>query len=263
MKKILYLSLCAILIIGGFTACSDTNKNKNITEEESKIEINEAYDLYTKMLVAMAGVKSIDMDIIELHDILIDSEEPSSGSAIGNIKKSVNRETGGIDIATLFTVSVDDNTIITNAIGYYTDGIYYSETNGLKQCYKNSYEEIPFVTHADLLEFPESAVKEFTVSDHEGGKKVEMRLEGSSVISIVEKNQDAKEYNTSDVVCEFIIDKDNMLKFHRVIFEESIVDDYSKSMRIKRDISITVNSYNDVEVELPYNLDEYEYINAG
>jgi len=250
MKRILYFSLCAILIIGSLTACSETDKN-------IEDELN-AYDLYIKMLAGMADVKSIDMEISALNDVFTDSEE-YSGYSTGNIKKAANSETGGNDIVINFKISLN-NAVISSTAAYYTNGVYYTELSGVKQSFNDPEEKLPFLSHADLLEFPESAVKEFTVSNHNGGKKVEMTLDGNSVISIIEKNQDAEDYNLSDVVCEFIIDENNMLKFHRVISEENmtlVYDDNIDSMKIKKDVSITVNSYNDVKIELPSDLDEY------
>jgi len=241
MKKILclfLLFLCAILIIGSLTACSDKD---------------DAYDLYTKMLAVMADVESIDMEITALSETSIDNDK-SSGSATGNIKKAVNSETGGNDYAIKFDFGLGDGAISTTT-SYFTNGVYYTETAGLKQSYNMSDKDAPFLPHADLLEFPGSAVKEFTVSKHNGGKKVEMTLDGNSVTSITEKNQSAEDYILSDVVCEFIIDKNNMLLFHRIISEERI-----EHMIINKDVSITVNSYNDVKIELPSDLDEYMYM---
>jgi len=271
MKKILYLLLCVILITGSFTACSDTDQN--ITEESTtqiEIEINEinkineAYDLYTKMLAVMADVKSIDMEISALIDTFTDSEE-YSGLSTGNIKKAVNIETGGNDYAINFTMSLND-AVLSVMTAYYTDGISYLETAEMKQCFKESSEKLAFLPNSDLLEFPENAVKEFTVSEHNGGKKVEMILYGDSVTSIIEKNKDEESYILKDVVCEFIVDKNNMLEFHRLIYEESIIFEYEDNidrMKINRDISVTVNSYNDVKVELPSDLDEYIYMDFG
>ena len=255
MKKILYLSLCAVLIIGSLTACAEES---NMAPQ---IEINEAYDLYKKMLEVMAEAKSIDMEISALNDVFTDNGESSSGYSNGNIKKADNGETGGTDIEFNFSLATDGVSI--SSIGYYTNGILYSETAGIKQSHKQSDEKLlPFISHADLLEFPESAVKAFTVNDDNGDKKVEMTLDGNSVTSIIEKNQSAEDYNLSDVACEFIVGKDNMLKYHRIIYEENmalVIEDVSR-MKIKKDVSITVNSYNDVTIEPPSDLDEYEYI---
>jgi putative cell wall-binding protein len=246
MKKILCLLLCAILIISNLTACSDT--------EENIVEESNAYELYTKMLAVMAEVKSIDMEIAALNDVFIDDDE-SNGAASGNIKKAANRQTGGNDVAINFSIGINEDIVSTAEI-YYTDGIlYYTDASGLKMSSYTPYEQVPFLSHADLLEFPESAVKEFNISNHNGGKKVEMTLDGNSVASILEKNQDAENYNLSDVVCEFIIDENNMLLFHRIIYEENM-----DNMRVKRDISITVNSYNDVKIEPTSDLDEYTNI---
>jgi len=205
------------------------------------------------MLAVMADIESIDMEISALSGVFIGNDE-SSGSAAGNIKKASNSETGGIDVAIYYNAGIDG--ISTSSKIYYTDGVlYYTDASGVKHSSETFYEYIPYLSHSDLLEFSESAVKEFKISDHNGGKKIEMTLESNSVASITEKNQSAEDYNLGEIFCEFIVDENNMLVFHRITYEENI-----DNMRIKQDISITVNSYNDVKIEFPPDLDEYTYM---
>ena len=271
-----------LFICAGLLSCGEVHEEDNAetnaavieqADTPAQYEMNEAYYLYKKMTELMADIKSIDMEISALSDLSIDGEEAST-YADGNIKKVINSDTD-IEIYTDFEMYINGD-FITSMAAYYTGGIYYSSSSSefggdIKQSYKmEDIQHAAFMPHADLLDFPESAVKDYKISDYNGGKKIEMTLDGNNVTSLLEKEQGVDDLYISEVICEFIIDENNMLKFHRTIYEikmtlripdeNNVLIDSHYDM--KRDTSVTVNSYNDVVIDFPDDLDEYEYFEA-
>lgn len=248
MKRFTVIFIGAVLCVGLLAGCNSP-------------QTVDAYNLYMKMSQAMDNLKSIDMDMSILIDVN-SSEDAASISTNANMKKLINSKT---DIDILIIAETESNgTGIHSSTSYYTGGASYFEIAGKKYYEKLSAEDalhgLPYIYHSHFLEFPESAIKDFKISNQDGGKKVELTLDGNAVTSI-EKEQSFDDFKISDIVCEFIVDKDNILKSHHIIYEKSMkfteTEFAGMTQIIKTDVTLTVNSYNDVTIDFPSDLDEY------
>lgn len=250
MKKFTIFTLAILFIyLSLLTSCG---------ESQAK-----TYDLYIKMVENVANAKSIDMDVIGVFETVVNEDEANS-FANGNVKKIFHSDTD-IDIEVNFGIGVNGETV-TNTTSYYHDGLNYYNISGTKYKSEMSIDDalqyLPGISHTDLLEFPEEAIKSYKISNHDGGKKVELTLHGNAVTSLLKKNEGAEELIISDVICEFIIDKKNMLKSYRTIYEINLTIKTEEvyTSKVNYDITIKINSYNDVTINFPEDLDDYVMI---
>lgn len=251
MKKIIAIIICLTLFTVLFAGC-DSQQNK------------EAYDLYQSMNTAMKDVKSLDMDINVLMDIT------AAGSTISTVTegnmKQIMKSAADVDMAMNLVVSMMGTN--TPTIAYYTGGIYYFEVSGMKMKMPMSLEDaLQQSGGVETLNFPESAIKDCKITDVDDGKKIELTLDGKEITSltaqILETMQSFSaeltetDMNYGDIKCEVVIDKDNMMKSYRIACDVTMTV-LGESMGMKMDTSMTVNSYNDVTIEFPSDLDTYE-----
>jgi uncharacterized protein YktA (UPF0223 family) len=69
-----------------------------------------------------------------------------------------------------------------------------------------------------------------------------------------ELNEAVLTFNES--ICEVIIDKNNFMKSYKMINDVSVTSQAEEG-RLVTEININVNSYNDVTIEFPADLDTY------
>ena len=254
MKKITAILICSVLLVGLLSGCGATAGTSS----------KEAYDLYQNMSKAMADIKSLDMDMSAKVDITM------SGSTIntvttGNIKTVNNSDTDVNMAMNLTTSAMGTDTPI---LAYYTNGIFYMNTSGMKYKMPLSVEDAKKQAGiASTLEFPESAIKDCKVTDVDGGKKINLTLDGSAISSLANQaltsmqalspDVTASDLTISDVTCEAVIDtSNNMLKSYDMVCSISTTVQ-NNAIAMNMDTSMTINSYNDVTIDLPADLDTY------
>jgi predicted small secreted protein len=255
MKRLTAIFICLTIILGlGLLTGCNTPEGKD------------AYDLYLKMQDAMSGVKSLDMDMSAITELT------SAGSTMkmdisGNIKTVKNSDTD-FDMSMYLKSSMMGMDFDTTS--YYTGGALYSETMGMKsKMAMPSDEAMQQAGGVEILDFPETAIKDFKITNADGGKKIAFTLNGKDIKSVTDQaiesmqamnpfmSTDNLSIDISDVICEVVIDKNNMLKSYKMVYDIIAAAGGADEMGMKIDMSIDVNSYNDVTIELPSDLDSY------
>ncbi|MCL2775218.1 MAG: hypothetical protein FWD71_18000 [Oscillospiraceae bacterium] len=259
MKKFIAILICSVLLAGLLSGCGS-----------SVMTVKEAYDLYQNMQTAMADVKSMDMDISSTIDMTLsgDTADTATGPintvTTGNTKEVMNSATD-IDMAMNLTTTA--NGVDTPMMAYYTKGVFYFDTAGMKYKMPMSLEDVEKQGDSTTLNFPQSAIKDFTVTDVDGGKKIEFTLDGTAITDLLNQSLTAMQsispditaadLTMGDVTCEAVIDtSSNMLKSYRMACDmTAAVQGISVSMSM--DSTITINSFNDVTIDFPTDLDTY------
>lgn len=236
-----------------------------------------AYELYRQMMTVMNNVESIDMDISVTLDMIMDGEAVNTVST-GNIKQVIRSETDIDMVMNLDMVAEDMSMPMTM---YFTGGVLYMETVDvmgmtLRDRMAMSLEDAMNMAHGvEVLDFPENAIKDFSISNQGGGsRKIEFSLDGGALTALTEQAmvwigqlEDIGMYvedfsiEIGDVTCEIVISSSGMLQSYRMVAQIDInmtVDGENTSMSMNMDTSMTVNSYNDVTVTFPDDLDEWE-----
>ena len=275
MKKFTAIFICATFCLSFFAGCASSQEKT-------------AYDLYLNMQKALDNVKSIDMDMALAMEFTINTEptDYSSGenkmtyNINGNLKQ-VKTDSGDFDMAMEFerkdSYSTSGLNPHSNNIGfasYYTGGIYYEALTVLGQKGPGTkkpmtVEEVMRQIETDEikpLDFPETAIKESEITDlNDGSKKTEFILNGEFMTEqLLEKMRYAypspelknAALTFNDFICEIVIDKDNIMKSYKMICDVTVTA-HGEDGNMKMEISMTVNSYNDVIINFPADLDSY------
>lgn len=258
MKKFTAVLIVLVLCTGLLAGCGTADGK-------------EAYDLYQKMNKAMADASSLDMDISSIVDMTIDGEEVNTTTK-GNMKQ-VMHSASDFDIEINLTTTTMGMDV--PMIAYYTGGVYYFDTNGMKMKMPMSVDEaMQQAGGIKTLDFYEDAIKDFKITDADGGKKIEFTLDGKAIQSLTEKALASMQntmpgitaadlnMNIGDVTCEAVTDKDGMMKSYRMIYDMTMTVE-GQSLSMKTDTTMTMNSYNDVVINVPDDLDEYVEIDLG
>lgn len=264
MKKITAIIICLVFCCGFLTSCDEPD----------------AYELYTKMTEAMAGVKSLDMDMTATYDITIahdDAEDTQFNMSMTGNLKQVMKDGKDFDMQMNMNLDVPALTMNYDTAFYYTGGMSYQDISGNKIKMSLSVDEAMKQADFSILDFPKSAVKDFKITNNsDGSKKIEFTLIGEELDSFAEQltamtksmysdypalELPDTEMSFGDVICEFVIDKDNMLKSSKTIYDDK---NTVIGMEITRkvEMSITVKSYNNVTINFPDDLDSYEDISG-
>jgi len=243
----------------------------------------EAYDFYQKMMKSMADIKSIDMDIsIRRNTSLTSINESVIEGNIKKVIKSNNNIEMAMDLKRMAHLKSDTmgDTFLEEAKSYYTGGIYYEnyrlvggDWSRMKK--KMTVDEVMYrmgLENIEIFDFPENAIKKFTAAKMGGSDKlIKFTLDGGYVKEQISKLTESDRYyswndvrtgyfeidKNNDLICEAEIDKNNILKSYRIEYEVGTI--YEKEFYNKR-ISIIVNSYNDVKIHFPSDLDSYELV---
>ena len=253
-------------------------------------------DLYKIMDKLKNGLKAVDMNISasmeytvywEATDIEIEAgftglrESKTTEDVKGNLKQ-VRKNGTDVDMemnfsrGTLWTTrGLNSHGVHLDFVSYYTGGVYYENltfmggTSSTKKpmAYGDVWRQMGY---PEFVEYPESAIKECaTITDTDDGKKMEItvNVEGmpeeiqESILEYVRTIYPSPELNGAaltfnEFTCEVLVDSKNTMKSLRLMYDISFAS-AGEEGRLVRKIKITVNSYNDVTVNLPLDLDTY------
>jgi len=233
----------------------------------------EAYQLYRQMMAAMSGVESIDMDMSSAIDIDM-GWDAMTMVMHGNIRQVMRSETD-VDMAMNMT---------TNAMGmdmpmtmYFTGGVMYVEMEMFGEFVRYSMpmsleEALAQQGNISMLDFPENAIRSFDVSTRGGDTQIALTLDGSSVTELLDQAMEmlpalglpaiGTNMTIGDVTIEATMGADNMLQSYRMAADIAITSG-GETFSMSMDTTIIVNSYNDVTIIFPDNLDEFEEMDLG
>jgi hypothetical protein len=232
------------------------------------------------MMESMKNVESIDMDVSTAMDIDMSEILGMAMNTVvsGNIKQVIRSETD-IDMAAKLNMRMLGMTTPTTM--YFTGGVLYMEMEMLSEAIRYSmpasFEDAMSQVGTDeiILDFPEDAIKDFSIGDRDGGRKIEFTLDGEALTNLTTQAMEVMEASLSpygvsiadlnmdigDVINEVVIDADGMLKSYRMTANISMameIEGETITMSMAMDTSITVNSYNDVTINFPDDLDEWD-----
>jgi len=269
MKKCIAIFILPVLCAGLLAGCGDAN----------------AYELYKNMMEAMENIESIDMDISVSMDIDMTEMLGMTMKTVtsGNIKQVIRSETD-IDMAANMSVNMLGETMPMKM--YFTDGVMYMEMEEYGELFRfampMSIEDAmgEIGTEDMLLDFPEDAIKDVSISSQDGGRKIEFTLDGNALTDLMAQSMEAMDemfaqmgmsaadisMDMGDVVSEVLIDGNGMLKSYRMVADiDMTMEMYGETiiMSMKMDTSMTVNSYNNVTVTFPNDLAEWEVFDFG
>lgn len=283
MKKFITIFICVIFCAVFLTACVSSQGKS-------------AYDLYLDMQKAMIDVKSIDMDMSFAMEFTINTEpaDYSSGEShttnnINGNMKQIRKNADDFDMAMDFQTSnsasaggLNPHAFNWTFKSYYTGGIYYElgiegESKHGTQ-HPMTVEDVRRELELDkivTLDFSETAIKESKITDLDnGGRQVEFTLSGDGMTGyFLEKMRAAypspslenAELIFNDFTCEAVIDKNNMTKSYKMICNVTVTGfsatSFQEEWHYTEEISVTVNSYNNVIIEFPPDLEDYTDIN--
>lgn len=162
---------------------------------------------------------------------------------------------------------------------YYKDGIGYFNTADTKYKIETSYDDIKEKSDSVTdIEFPEEAFKDAKITKDGKNKIIRAMVDGeilkelitdmlSSVSdSMLTEDMDLNtdtDFTLSDVSIEIAIDKDDYLKGINMAFDMSASYSYMESdINASVNMKITYDSFSDVNIEPPSDLDEYETLNG-
>lgn len=257
-KKIAAISILLILSVGALISCGESS---------------EAFELYQQMMENMANVESLNMDMTST--INMDMTELMGMTltmvTTGNIRQVMRSETD-IDMAMDLTTSMMGET--TSMMMYFRNGVLYTEMEMFGEVMRYSMpmplEELLAEGGGgmdDLIDFDEDAIKDFSISRQDGNKRIEFTLDGNAINDLMDQvmaqleefelTDDDTIIEIGDVTMEVVIDANGMLQFYRMIADMEITVD-GESFSMSMDTVMTVNSYNDVTITFPDDLDEWE-----
>lgn len=250
MKRIIAVIINLIICISMLTAC-DPVADKS------------AYELYQDTTKAMAEVKSIDMDMSITMSMTAEGITETISMSC-NMQQVTKSETN-IEMAMNFHTSMSGNTISMNI--YYKDGVAYIDYLGQKIKSPMPIDELMSQTmEVDIVDFHENAIKDFKISSVDDGTRIELTLNSELVSSIMDQAlsligetglpNDGMEINLSDILFDMVIDNNNMLKSYHMVYEMTMTY-MNETASMKVDMTLTVNSYNNVVINFPTDLSTY------
>jgi len=232
------------------------------------------------MMEAMNNVDSIDMDMTMKMDIDMAEFGTISTVTTGNMKQVIRSETD-IDMLINMSTTMSGEGIPEETIPmtiYFTNGIMYTEMEMFGEAFRYgmamSLEEAMEASMGiEMLDFAEDAIKDFNISTQGGNRKIEFTLDGGALNSLIEQVSSSlvgmgidpsdMSIDMGDVINEIEINSDGMLVSYRMIADINMtMEMYGEtiSMNMSMDSYMTVNSYNDVVINFPADLDEWEII---
>ncbi|MDL2219855.1 hypothetical protein LJC04_05965 [Ruminococcaceae bacterium OttesenSCG-928-O06] len=173
--------------------------------------------------------------------------------------KTITRSETDIDMEMLMTMSYAGMTIDTTA--YYTDGYMYALAMGQKQ--KQKMDAADMASQGSYnIDFTESAVKESSVTDVDGGKLLSFVLDGSVMNDLMAQQMagtgggDDVDVTIEDVPMEVTIDGDGNLK--NLVMDFTMVVT-SQGLSIDCTVSMTMDAIQvgGVTIDFPADLDTY------
>ena len=312
MRKFLvaFPVLLTVLAVGVilFAGCTENNGNANGGGDgyENGYEISvpdapqeyapqaSAFELFRQMAANMLGLDSLYMDISNTLYISADGGVLSGGVDSVNqvmemvVKEVFRSETTDFHRAAHTSIDVLGGATMhaVQSVQHVIGGtIYeYSEAFGRRRVELSDISaEMPDIVAQGMLatyvyDFPETAIRDYTVSSRGGNTQVTLTLDGEALTGLAEFSQFATfadfieaairgiyaggvinelHIEVGDVIYDLLVDGNGMLLLYRMTAD-------GISMRVNDDIvhmsfavSITVNSYNDVVIDFPDDLHEW------
>ena len=263
MKKFIVMCILLVLCVGVLTSCGDDS---------------EAFELYQQMMAAMADIESLDMDLNMTIDMDMTEFLGMTMTTVttGNIRQVTRSETD-MDMAMDLTTTMMGET--TSMLMYFRNGVMYTEMEMFGEVirYSMSMPLEDFMAESgtgmdDLLDFDEDAIKDFSISRQGGNTTIEFTLDGNAVNNLMDQimaqleslamYEDDMAIEIGDVAMEVVINSDGMLQFYRMVTDMSITVE-GETFTMSMDTAMTVNSYNDVTIVFPDDLDEWEYMDMS
>lgn len=247
-KKICAVLLAALMVFA-LAACNAPETLRTV------------YQIYTRANEAMKSVDSLLMDISV--DMRMEVMGQSMDVTMTGTAAEVIRSETDIDMRMEMSTSVFGQELGITA--YFKDGVYYMDSMGQKVKMAMSVADMMKQSNTEAFMFPESAVKESSVTDKDGGKEISFSLDGAALDDMLMQQMagmDAlldlgADLSIGDVSLRAVVDKDERL--------QSMVLAYTLEMGIEGQtanadcrISLTVVQYGGVTVEFPDDLDTYE-----
>ena len=248
MKSKICILVLVVIMLFSATACGGAKASAYSTytaamekmENASAVEIK----LSSDMTLTMAGqTTDITMDGVVKQKTISDTEVELSAVM------STNTMGMSIDMTT-----------------YFADGYYYLEMMGLKYKIALPLEDALAQAQTSTPEFEESAIKENTMTDKDGGKEVTFVLDGAVMSDMVQDQlaglgdmgeTEDLDMTYGDVTVTSFIDKDGNMKTSSVqmSFEMSM-----QGMTIPMEMTMNMEYIafdDDVTIDVPADLDSF------
>jgi len=246
MKKVLCALLVVLMIFTLASCATDTGRD--------------IYQLYVRANEAMQGIDSLDMDMDMDMTIRADGEVMDMKIA-SNIRQVIRSETD-IDMAMNMKMSMMDMDINTKM--FYKDGVYYMEMMGMKMKMPMPIEEIMSQVNTEVIEFPESAIKDMEINDVDDGVELSFTLDGAALGDELAKQMGSMEemlgavpsYTFGDVTLRTVIGKDDKFKSVSMAFAFDM-DMYGETVQADCVIDMDFIKFGGVIVDFPTDLDDY------
>lgn len=252
MKKFISLLITLLLITSLFAGCQ-------------LVPGSNAYKIYNTVQDSLGGMTSIDMDLEAKCSINVDGEVMPVNMT-GNIKQVMKSETD-IDMEMIMSTQSSGETVDIKA--YYTDGSYYTEVMGQKIKMPMDLEEATKQANTTMPEFPVDAVKDSVVTKTDNGKLVSFTIDYTYLKDYLESSvsgmlssigsPDDFEFSFNDVKFDIFVDKDNNFDSMNMIFDMTMVAE-GQEVTMEYDMLLKLNSFNDVVINFPADLDTYQEI---
>jgi hypothetical protein len=251
----------------------------------------DALELYNLMMSATTDLKSVDFDESSFYNtVRLDNNETLENRKVRwSIRQVFNESHIDVDINAIS----ENNDETFHSRSYHIGGMIYYEMKGMlnnemqdRRVKSESTTEIQDDLRnrvaARLPELDESMIRSVDVSNHEGGIKIEMSLARTALIVRGRSYEDqirnsqwvfdiaALDYpiivaavenieiiiDGADIKCAVMIDKNGILQSFSMISEVYLIIEGVEVTRV-RETSVTVNSYNNVIIDFPDDLDEW------
>lgn len=264
MKKILSLLLAGTLTFGLAACDEDTTSTPEIS----------AFEIYqiTQEKIEDSGQIAADMDMSMAFTINIpDSEQITMDSQMSGSLQQVMKSETDMDLAMEMTVdSMGTTSVMT---GYYTEGYYYTEMEGIKYKVAMDMEDaLATVSTLNSTDFDltEESIISSEVTEANGIITVDMLIDGDQMSEDVREMMSALENMVGegsydmifdDIAMIITVDEDyNMLSSDvdmamTIVIPDEGYGEMSASMDMQMYMEVT--AIEDVVVELPTDLEDY------
>jgi hypothetical protein len=164
---------------------------------------------------------------------------------------------------------------------HYTGGTYYEkeamDMQGMLEIVEGTKQPMTVddvmrwrgLGEIETFDFPRSAIANCKITDlKDGDRKMEFTLNGlgmsKPIFNKMKAMAGAWEFNEktltfNEAICEVVIDKNDMMKSYKMRYDVSIMSNEYEN-RLTNEITMTVNSYNDVKISFPSDLNSYELV---
>lgn len=268
MKKILSLLLAGTLTLG-LAACGETTTSTSTSTSQMS-----AFEIYqiTQEKLEDAGQIAADMDMAMAFTINIPDSEPITmdSQMTGSLQQVMKSETD-MDLAMDMTVVSMGTTSVMS--GYYTEGYYYTEMEGIKYKVAMDMEDaLATVSTLNSTDFDltEDSIISSDVTEANGITTIDILIDGDQMSEDVRDMMSALENMVGegsydmlfdDIAMVITVDEDYNMLSSDVHMAMTIVipDDGYGEMSAGMDMQLymEVTATENVVVELPTDLEDY------